>query len=155
MRKYLASEIEKKYSTTFDDWQESGGYWRLKLQPLKNVHLDKYSLEDMIWTLKGNLSHVKIYTVIALLIIALASINFITLSTARSGTRAKEVGLRKVSGAAKQQLIGQFLTESVIISFISLILAVLMVTNTPAQATESTAARELYLSYWHCWLLLL
>ena len=127
VRKYLASEIEKKYSTTYDDWLESKGYWRLELQPLRHIHLAKYSFRELPMIKNGNLFHVQIYTVIALFIIALACINFINLSTARSGRRAKEVGLRKVNGATRQQLIRQFLTESIMLSFISMIIAVFMV----------------------------
>jgi len=93
------------------------------------IHLDKqhYDYESLILKKRGNLFHVQIYTVIALFIIALACINFITLSTARAGARAKEVGLRKVTGATRRQLILQFLTESIMISFIALVFAVIMV----------------------------
>jgi putative ABC transport system permease protein len=83
VRKYFASEIEKKYSTTYDDWLEADGYWKLELQPLNQVHLNKHSFRELPIIKKGNLFHVQIYTVIALFIIALACINFITLSTAR------------------------------------------------------------------------
>jgi len=128
VKKYISPEIEKKYSTTYDEFLESGGYWKLKLQALTKIHLDKHSLQEIPGAKeKGNLLHVQIYTVIALIIILLACINFITLSTARSGTRAKEVGLRKVNGAARQQLIWQFLTESILLSMIALVLALIMV----------------------------
>jgi putative ABC transport system permease protein len=128
--KYFAFEIERKFSIIYDEWLESGGYWKLRLQPLKHIHLDRqlYDYESGILKKKGNLLHVQIYTVIALFIIALACINFITLSTARSGVRAKEVGLRKVNGATRRQLIWQFLTESVVLSLIALMFAVIMVT---------------------------
>jgi putative ABC transport system permease protein len=76
---------------------------------------------------KGDLFHVQIYWIIALSIIALACINFITLSTARSGTRAKEVGVRKVNGANRRQLIWQFLTESIILSIFALMLAIILI----------------------------
>ncbi len=127
VRKYFASEIGKQYSTTYDDWLESGGYWKLRLQPLKDVHLNKVSYVEGFMIKKGNLFHVQLLTIIALLIIILASINFITLSIAKSGTRAKEVGVRKVNGATKRQLIWQFLIESILLSIVALLFAVIMI----------------------------
>ena len=109
VRKYFAPDIERRYSISYDEWLDSGGYWKLRLQPLKHIHLDRqhYDFESPIFK-KGNLFHVQIYGVIAFFIIALACINFITLSTARSGTRAKEVGLRKATGATKGSSSGNF-----------------------------------------------
>lgn len=126
VKKYIAPQLEKRFETTYDIFLKSGKYYRLELQPLKVVHLVKdFGPEPFIK--KGNIFHVQMYTVIALFIIALACINFITLSTARSGIRAKEVGIRKVSGAKRVELIKQFLTESILLSVIALVFAVLMV----------------------------
>ena len=127
VKTYLAPEIEKKYAVTYDDWLESGGYWKLKFQPLNNIHLNKDDYSEIPMIKKGDLFHVQIYSIIAFSIIALACINFITLSTARSGTRAKEVGVRKVNGANRRQLIWQFLTESIILSIFALMLAIILI----------------------------
>ncbi|MCK5702325.1 MAG: FtsX-like permease family protein, partial [Cyclobacteriaceae bacterium] len=126
VKKYYPPEIEESFKTTYDEWLESGYYVKLGLQPLKHIHLDSH-YQDSRFIKKGNLFHVQIYTVIALFIIALACINFITLSTARSGERAKEVGIRKVTGARRVQLIWQFLAESVLLSVIALVFAIIMV----------------------------
>jgi len=71
----------------------------------------------------GRITTVRVFAIIAVLILLIACINFMNLSTARSEKRAKEVGIRKVAGALRQSLIGQFLAESIMISFIAGILA--------------------------------
>lgn len=92
------------------------------LQPLSDIHLrSKYQVDIPG---HGNYQYVKIFFIVALFILAVACINFMNLSTARSARRAKEVGLRKVVGAGRKQLIGQFLGESIFISFLALLIAV-------------------------------
>ena len=75
----------------------------------------------------GNIQRVRIFTVIALFVLLIACINFMNLTTARSGNRAKEIGLRKVVGAGRSQLIRQFYGECVLLSFISLLSSLLLV----------------------------
>jgi predicted permease len=91
------------------------------LQPLTAIHLHSNYQVDLPG--HGNIQYVNIFFVVALFILSVACINFMNLATARSARRAKEVGLRKVVGAGRKQLIGQFLGESMLISFVSLILA--------------------------------
>jgi len=91
------------------------------LQPLTAIHLHSNYQVDLPG--HGNVQYVNIFFVVALFILSVACINFMNLATARSARRAKEVGLRKVVGAGRKQLIGQFLGESMLISFVSLILA--------------------------------
>lgn len=96
-----------------------------KLQPLTKIHLDPERLGDSPG--HGNAQYVSIFFVIAILILIVACINFMNLATARSARRAKEIGLRKVAGAVRGQLVLQFLSESVFISFLSLLLALVIV----------------------------
>ena len=87
--------------------------------PLTDIHLhsDKsYEIEA-----NGDITYVYIFSVIAVFILIIACVNFMNLSTARSANRAKEVGIRKVAGSLRLHLITQFLTESILISFFSLI----------------------------------
>ena len=93
-----------------------------RLQPLEDIHL--YSDLQLDVAGHGNNQYVSIFFVVALFILVVACINFMNLSTARSAKRSKEVGIRKAIGAHRGQLIGQFLSESVLLSIISLILAV-------------------------------
>jgi predicted permease len=92
------------------------------LQPLTAIHLHSDLQIDLPG--KGNVQYVNIFFVVAIFILVVACINFMNLATARSARRAKEVGLRKVVGALRGQLILQFMGESLIISFISLFIAI-------------------------------
>ncbi|WP_420603607.1 ABC transporter permease [Flagellimonas sp.] len=91
------------------------------LQPLKDIHLHSDLQIDVPG--HGNVQYVNIFLIVAFIILIVACINYMNLATARSAKRAKEVGLRKVIGAGRRQLIFQFLGESLIVSFISLLLA--------------------------------
>src|SRR5215468_9513694 len=71
----------------------------------------------------GSLKAVYIFSIVAIFILTLACINFINLSTARSVERAREVGIRKTFGSERKALIGQFLLESIVVSFISILAA--------------------------------
>ncbi|MBZ5857079.1 ABC transporter permease [Flavihumibacter profundi] len=92
-----------------------------QLQPLTSIHLHSNLQVDL--TGHGNAQYVKIFFIVAIFILAVASINFMNLATARSARRSKEVGLRKVVGAGRKQLITQFLGESLLIALLALLLA--------------------------------
>lgn len=94
----------------------------LTLQKVTDVHLHS-NLDDEI-EVNGNINNVYMMSVIGIFIIVIACFNFINLSTARATTRAKEVGLRKAVGAVKNQLIHQYLSESVLISLFALVVAI-------------------------------
>jgi putative ABC transport system permease protein len=94
----------------------------LTLEPLRDVYL-RSKLDGFV---TGSITNVYIFSIIAIFILCIASINFINLTTARSLERAKEVGIRKVIGAVRSQLVGQFLGESIIISLLSFVFAVVL-----------------------------
>jgi putative ABC transport system permease protein len=98
-----------------------GSYYVPHLMPLADVHLHASHITfDM--AVKGNAQTVYILSATAIFILIIAILNFINLSTARAVNRIKEVGVRKVVGAFRRQLIYQFITESVIIAFIALLI---------------------------------
>jgi len=107
---------------TEEQFLASGNYFNFSTINLKDIHL--YSKRKPELSPNGSIQNVYILSFIALFLIILASVNFMNLSTANSLKRAKEVGIRKTLGSSKLELIGQFLTESSVISFISLLFAV-------------------------------
>ena len=114
-------DLEKKINAIADERLDNDAFV-FRLQPLEDIHLRSDFQLDVAG--HGNSQYVNIFFIVALFILVVACINFMNLATARSAKRAKEVGLRKVIGAQRSQLIGQFLSESVLLSFISLILAI-------------------------------
>ena len=98
---------------------------KLQLQKLTDIHL--HSHLDSEIEANSDITYVYIFSIIAFFVLLIACINFINLATARSSGRAKEVGLRKVVGAQRSQLIRQFLGESILTAVISLLIAIVMV----------------------------
>jgi putative ABC transport system permease protein len=106
------------------DLEKAGNHFRCRVFPLTDVHL--YSNKSGELEANSNIQFVYIFSVIAVLILLIACVNFMNLSTARSANRAREVGIRKVAGSTKGHLILQFLTESILLSLFSLILALVI-----------------------------
>lgn len=106
-----------------------GDNFSVTLQPLKDAHLKSSGILFQNYNLnKTDEGYVYTLAAVGIFVILIASFNFMNLSTARSANRAQEVGVRKVFGAIRKQLINQFMIESIIVSFISLILAIGLVT---------------------------
>jgi putative ABC transport system permease protein len=101
--------------------QQASKFTKLGLQKLTDIHL--YSHTDYEAEANGDISRVYIFSAIALFILLIACINYMNLSTARSALRAKEIGIRKVSGAQRKELVMQFLGESILICWVAIILA--------------------------------
>ena len=124
---YAAAQIERDLGKSWADYKKEGNGYRYSLQPLTSIHLDPTNIESKIKPVGGNINQVYFLMAIAALIVTIACINFMNLATARSGERAREVGVRKTMGSAKAQLVYQFLTESLIISLIATILGLIVV----------------------------
>ena len=112
-------EFYEKYMKSLGD--QINASFEFMSTPLADIHLTSTLRGDLP---TGNKSYVYIFTVIAIFILLIASINYMNMATARSANRTKEVGIRKVLGAIRFQLIRQFLTESVILALTALILAI-------------------------------
>jgi putative ABC transport system permease protein len=128
---YLPGIIEKNIIADLDDYfgKESMNFtdddsFEFYLQPVSEIHLN--SLEEGEFESGTDKVYIYVFTFIALLILIVACINFMNLSTAKSVSRAKEVALRKVMGASPRQLIFQFLSESVFFSFMALFLSLVV-----------------------------
>lgn len=115
-------KIEIKNSYSPSTWTTGGNYLKPVLTPLLDIHLRSQSEYEL--SQNGSIRYVYIFSVIALFILLIACVNFMNLSTARSANRAREVGVRKVLGSARKNLIAQFLVESTLVTLISMIIAI-------------------------------
>lgn len=122
VERYAGGQIEREQGISFEQYQAAGNGYRYFLQPLQSIHL--YSNLEGEFKPNGNITYVYVFISISIFVLLIACVNFMNLATARSADRAKEVGIRKVMGSDRRQLIMQFLTESVALSLISLVLAV-------------------------------
>jgi putative ABC transport system permease protein len=120
---YASAQIERELRQSWEDYKKAGNGYRYFLQPLTSIHLDPTNLE-FTTTPSGNSRYVLGLSLIAVLILVIACINFMNLATARSASRAREVGMRKVMGSVKGQLITQFLLESIILAVVSTFVAI-------------------------------
>jgi putative ABC transport system permease protein len=125
----IRSQLEQIMGISPEEFAEGGGEYGMYVQPLLDIHLnqDIDVPNELGYRPLGNGSYLVIFGVIAFFVLIIASINFMNLSTARSLSRAKEVSLRKVVGSGRKQLIRQFLFESVILSLLSLVIALALV----------------------------
>jgi putative ABC transport system permease protein len=123
--KYVSPEIEEYLGISQEEFNKNKNAYRFVIQPLRKIHLHSHLDVE----LENNANPLYVYTfgIIALLILIIACLNFINLSTASSANRAREVILRKVIGSERIMLIAQFITESVIFSYIALIISFLIV----------------------------
>jgi putative ABC transport system permease protein len=125
IKKYADEELLKTNQTNLNEFIGQGNNLHFFSQPLSSIHL--YSRLDDEIEVNGNIQYIYLFGAVALFITALACINFMNLSTARSASRAKEVGVRKAVGAIQKRLIFQFLFESYLYTIIAILLAVLLV----------------------------
>ena len=118
-----AAKAFKRVGQNLDEFFKDGNRWELSLKPIAKVHLFSENQSSRVANL-GSYTEVKIFGLVALLILLLACINFMNLSTARSLKRAKEVGVRKVLGSGRGELIRQFMSEAVLYSLAASLLAI-------------------------------
>lgn len=121
VEKYVGPEVEQYMGMSIKQMKEKGGAYGYYSTSLTDIHLHSTSQGDI--EPGGNLMYIYFFSGIGLFIVFIACINFMNLSTARSAGRAKEVGLRKTLGSLRSQMIGQFLSESIIYSFAAVVLS--------------------------------
>jgi len=125
VNKYMLPQASQMLHITADDFHKAGNFAHYNLFPLTDIHLHSNKTAEL--AANGDITYVYIFSAAALFILLIACVNFMNLSTARSAGRAKEVGVRKTLGSLKGNLIGQFLTESILVSFLALALALVLV----------------------------
>ncbi|MCX6254449.1 MAG: ABC transporter permease [Bacteroidia bacterium] len=123
--KYVGPEIQRFMGISIADFAAQGNKYRFYCQKLTDIHLDP--LIQQPFKQPSDPKYLKIFGSIAILIILIAAINFMNLSTAQASRRAKEVGIKKIGGSTRGMLITQFLSESFILSFLSLIFALIII----------------------------
>ncbi|WP_209401827.1 ABC transporter permease [Pseudozobellia sp. WGM2] len=122
---HMIPSVQRYYpGITEESFLASGNYVRYSTTALEDIHL--YSNRHIELSQNGRIENIYILASIGLFLLILASVNFMNLSTAHSLKRAKEVGIRKTLGSKKQSLVSQFLTEAGLISFASLVVALLL-----------------------------
>ncbi len=121
--------IHKNFSGFYDKYMKPVGdainaSFALMSTPLTETHFSGNLSSDLP---KGNMAYIYIFGAVAVFILLIAAINYMNMATARSARRAREVGIRKVAGAYRKQLIGQFLSESLVLALIALVIALFLV----------------------------
>jgi len=148
VEKYVGPQIEQVLGINMEEFASSGSSFSYFIQPLTDIHLHsdlQYEIET-----NGNILYVYIFISIAIFILVIASINFTNLATARASNRSKEIGIRKVVGAMKEQLVIQFLTESFLITLASLGIAIVIL-EIFMPALNNLLQIPLSISYFSCW----
>jgi putative ABC transport system permease protein len=125
IKKYVGPQVEKTFGLDLEAFVEKGNKYGIYMQPLSDVHLNPEIGSD--FKQANDRRYIYIFSGIAFLILIVAGINYMNLSTARSTKRSREVGLRKVMGSSRTLLIRQFMVESILLTLFSLIIAVVIV----------------------------
>lgn len=123
--KWAGSTLQRIFGLTFAELHADNKSWNLFLQPLDDVYLGSNDLGNLLGPV-GQMSTIRTFTAIGLLILMLSSINFMNLSTAHSSNRAREVGIRKALGAQRKSLVAQFLFEAVFLVIISTLVGLIL-----------------------------
>ncbi|MDJ1491550.1 ABC transporter permease [Cytophagaceae bacterium DM2B3-1] len=125
VNRFIEPEFKQYLGATTADLRKADNQMGFFLQPLTDIHLHSHQYDQL--EANGDIRYVYIFSTIAGFMLLIACINFMNLSTAGAAKRAKEVGIRKVLGSVKEQLVGQFLSESMLLAGFALLLAVLIV----------------------------
>ncbi|HEV2479179.1 MAG TPA: ABC transporter permease [Puia sp.] len=124
MQKHAGPQLEGILHLSFGAFEQAGNKMAFALTPLTDIHLRSDKLAEL--GANGNSTYVYIFSLMAVFVLVIACVNFMNLSTAQASNRAKEVGVRKVLGSSRNFLIGQFLTESILVSFASTVLGMVL-----------------------------
>jgi putative ABC transport system permease protein len=124
VEKYIGPQVQQVLGMSLQQFYDQGGLYGFYLQPMLRIHLYPQTQSDL--EPPGNIQVIYLLSAIVLLIILIACINFMNLSTARYTDRVKEVGVRKSLGASRKRLMGQFMAESLILTALSMFMAILL-----------------------------
>lgn len=125
VRKYCDREFRSFTGKDYKELKRTGNKWEYYLQPVASIHLHSNLGSEL--EPNNHIKYVYIFSTLAFFCLLIAGVNFINLTTARSARRAKEVGIRKVVGSGRSRLVAQFLTESVVMSMLALVIALCLI----------------------------
>lgn len=143
VEKYMGPQMQQQMGVSLEQFRTKGNELGFSLQPLTDIHLNSYTTTEL--EPGGNRTYVYIFAAIAIFMLLVACINFVNLSTAGASKRAKEVGVRKVIGSGRVQLIKQFLSESLLITLFALLIAFVLVKLT-LPLFNTISGKDLHLS---------
>ena len=125
VEKYIGPQMLQAMGMSLAEFRKNGSDISFHLEPITNIHLNPDFPNEL--SPAGNKRNVYIFSAIAIFMLLIACINFMNLSTAGASKRSREVGIRKVLGSLKMELVRQFLFESIIISAVALLLAIVFI----------------------------
>ncbi len=146
--KYVGPRIQRFFGISIQEFLAQGNRYNMYLQKLTDIHLDPSIQQE--FKPASDPRYLWIFGSIAVLIIVIASVNFMNLSTAQAARRAKEVGIKKVAGSTRRMLVGQFLLETMILSFLALILS-LIVAEVVLPGFNNLLGLDLHINYFGNW----
>ncbi len=132
------------FQGNYEENSDDENYWKLYLQHIKEIHLGSDLNGE--FEPNGNLSYIRIFFIVAFLLLVVACFNFMNLTTASSSIRIKEIGVRKTNGASRKRLQQQFFSEAVIISILAMIMAMGLVESIMGPYRNFTG-REIQMHY--------
>lgn len=147
--RYVAPQIRQFVGLSMTEMEASGNHVYYFLQPLHDVYLHSRDITTFGLTQSGDITYVYIFSAVALFLLLIACINFTNLSTARSASRAREVGVRKALGSQRRHLIGQFLMESMLVTALAFALG-LLAADLALPAFNELAGKSLVMP-WSAW----
>ncbi len=151
INKFVAPDIQRGLGISLEEYEASGDKIGFFLQPLTDIHLYSH-LEGEIEP-NSDIKYVYIFSMLALFIVVIACINYMNLSTARAAGRSLEVGIRKVLGSNRSQLIKQFLFESILLTFIAMLLSLILIVIL-LPTFNNIAGKQLEAGYFENWYVL-
>jgi len=149
--KFVAPHLQRRTKMTLDEFYKSGGKLEFYLQPITKIHLHSHISREL--EPNSDIKYIYIFSLIALFILFIACINFTNLATARSMSRSREVGMRKVLGSVKSQLIKQFIFESTLFAIIAVIFSLFLIEFLLPYFNTITG-KQLEMDYFENWYLL-
>lgn len=150
VEKYVGPQVVEWMGIDLEEFANKGNSYGFFIQPLEKIYLNS-DFNDEIEPV-SDISRIWYFSVIALFVLIIACINFMNLATAKYANRAKEVGIRKVAGSKRRQLIQQFLSESVLVTFFAVILAIVLV-ELLLPGFNNIAQKNIELDYFNNWYL--